>query len=341
MILLENRIALMTQLGTYFMQSSAELEEIIDSAHRANGWFTPEFCRLALHNIATSFLDEKALRNWIVQYPALLEEQAEPKMVGIVMAGNIPLVGFHDFLCGFISGHNLKLKLSSKDTVLWNHIIAKLTEWEPAVADTVTVSEMLKGCDAYIATGSDNSSRYFEYYFQKYPHIIRKNRTSVAILDGTESAEELTQLSDDINLFFGLGCRNVTQVYVPKDYPFEPLLESFNTYMAHGDHNKFRNNYDFQLALYLLNRQHYMSNGHILMVENPAPFAPISVVHYTQYEHKQELIDRLQQDDHIQCITVKGGADGAVKCYAFGANQKPSLTDYADGVDTMDFLQNL
>lgn len=339
MILLENRIALMTQLGTYFSQPSEELEEVIDRAHRANGWFTPEFCRLAIHNIATSFLGEKALRDWLAQYPALKQERSEPKMVGIVMAGNIPLVGFHDFLCGFLSGHYLKLKLSSKDTVLWNHIIAKLTEWEPAFATQVTVSEMLKGCDAYIATGSDNSSRYFEYYFQKYPHIIRKNRTSVAVLDGTETAEELNSLSDDINLFYGLGCRNVTQVYVPQGYAFEPLLESFNSYKTHIDHNKFKNNYDYQLALYLLNKQYYMSNGHILMVENAAPFAPISVVHFAHYDHKQEVIDRLQQDDQIQCVTVKEG--GAGKCYAFGANQNPSLTDYADGVDTMDFLQNL
>jgi len=340
MILLENRIALMAQLGTYFMQPSEELEDAIDRAHRANGWFTHEFTRLAIHNIATSFLEEKALRNWLAQYPALLQERSEPKLVGIVMAGNIPLVGFHDFLCGFISGHKLKLKLSSKDTMLWNHVLAKLTEWEPAFAEQVSVGEMLKGCDAYIATGSDNSSRYFEFYFQKYPHIIRKNRTSVAVLDGTETAAELSSLSDDINLFYGLGCRNVTQVYVPEGYNFEPLLESFNTYKAHVDHNKFKNNYDYQLAIYLLNKQYYMSNGHLLMVENPAPFAPISVVHYAYYTHRQELIDRLQQDDQIQCITLKEGS-GAGKCYAFGANQNPSLNDYADGIDTMDFLQNL
>lgn len=341
MILLENRIALMVRLGTYFTQITEELEDIIDRAHRANAWFTPEFCHLSLRNISSAFLDETALKSWLQQYPGLLQERSEPKILGIVMAGNIPLVGFHDFLCGFLSGHILRLKLSSKDTVLWNHVIAKLTEWDAEVAELVTVSEMLKNCDAYIATGSDNSSRYFEYYFQKYPHIIRKNRTSVAVLDGTESAEELGQLSDDVNVYYGLGCRNVSQLYVPATYNFEPLLESFNRYVAHADHNKFKNNYDYQLALKLLNKQYYMTNGHMLLVANDAPFAPISVLHYAHYEDKQTLIDTLQQDDHIQCITSKQNGNGPGKCYPFGANQCPSLTDYADGVDTMEFLQNL
>ncbi|RQO31353.1 acyl-CoA reductase [Taibaiella sp. KBW10] len=341
MILLENRIALLAQLGYYFEQKSEELEDVIDLAHRANGWFIPEFTRLAMDNIANYFLKKEALENWIQQYPKLLQQRSEPKTVGIVMAGNIPLVGFHDFLCGFISGHTLRIKLSSKDTVLWNHIFAKLAEWNPEFAAEVSVSEMLKHCDAYIATGSNNSARYFEYYFQKYPHIIRKNRTSVAILDGSEDKDSLKKLSDDVNLFFGLGCRNVTKVYVPKDYNFEALLRSFDRFAAHGDHNKFRNNYDYQLALYLLNRQLYMSNGHVLMVENESPYAPISVVHYSFYEDKAALIEALQQNDSIQCITTGTVAVDSGKLMPFGANQSPSLTDYADGVDTLAFLQDL
>lgn len=342
MILLENRIALLAQLGYYFEQKPEELEEVIDLAQRANGWFTPEFSRLALHNIASRFLKKELLEAWIAQYPALSEDRVEPKIVGIVMAGNIPLVGFHDFLCGFISGHTLRIKLSSKDTVLWNHIFAKLAEWNPEFATQVSVSEMLKNCDAYIATGSNNSSRYFEYYFQKYPHIIRKNRTSVAVLDGTETSDELNHLSDDVNLFFGLGCRNVTKVFVPEDYNFEALLRSFDRFAAHGDHNKFKNNYDYQLALYLLNKQQYMSNGHILMVENESAYAPISVVHYGFYQDEKALLDTLAEDDSIQCITTKPGvALGSAKLMPFGANQSPALSDYADGVDTLAFLQAL
>lgn len=341
MIDLQSRILLMTKLGQYLSSNEENLIESIDSAFRANGWFTPEFVQLSLDNIAQYFLKEEALNNWIAQYPKIASDQVSPKTVGIVMAGNIPLVGFHDFLCGFISGHRLKIKLSSKDTVLWQHIFARLQEWNDQFCQQVETAEMLKGCDAYIATGSNNSARYFEFYFQKYPHIIRKNRSSVAIVDGTESAEALEHLSDDVSQYFGLGCRNVTQIYVPKEYNFEPLLAAFNKYISHIDHNKFKNNYDYQLALYLLNKQYYMSNGHILLVESDSVYAPISVVHYQYYDNKEELISRLAQKEEVQCISVAGAGQADSRLVNFGGNQKPGLTDYADGVDTMDFLANL
>ncbi|RZJ80882.1 MAG: acyl-CoA reductase [Chryseobacterium sp.] len=338
---LQSRILLMAKLGQYLSSNDENLIETIDNAHRANGWFIPEFVQLSIRNIAHFFLNEQALNSWVAQYPAISSDQVSPKVVGIVMAGNIPLVGFHDFLCGFISGHHLKIKLSSKDTVLWEHIFSKLQEWDQRFDQQVATSEMLKGCDAYIATGSNNSARYFEFYFQKYPHIIRRNRSSVAVLDGTESAEDLEHLSDDVSQYFGLGCRNVSQIFVPKEYSFEALLAAFNKYISHIDHNKFKNNYDYQLALYLLNRQYYMSNGHILLIESDSVYAPISVVHYQYYDNKEILISELSKKDEVQCISVAGAHGADSRIVNFGANQKPGLTDYADGVDTMDFLANL
>lgn len=341
MISLERRIELMTKLGQYLSSENEILNEVIDAAHRSNAWFTPEFVKLSLANISRYLLDEAALRSWLRHYPKIASDDVAPKLLGIVMAGNIPLVGFHDLLCGFIAGHSLKLKLSSKDTVLWMHILSKLQEWDAASAQKVSTAELLKGCDAYIATGSNNSSRYFEYYFQKYPHIIRRNRSSVAILDGKETAHELELLADDINLYFGLGCRNVTQIFVPHGYDFEPLLAAFNKYIRHIDHNKFKNNYDHQLALFLLNKQYYMTNGHILLVEAESVYAPISVVHYQYYEDREKLMNELLADDAVQCVSMAKVENEHPRIGAFGMNQMPALTDYADGVDTMSFLQNL
>jgi hypothetical protein len=341
MIGIAKRIELMTKLGKYLSTDSEDLKEAIALAHRNNAWFTPEFVSLSLNNICKYLLEENDLIAWVAHYPKIAQDQVKPITVGIVMAGNIPLVGFHDFLCGFISGHKLNLKLSSKDTVLWQHILAKLLELEPAVSEHVEVAEMLKDCDAYIATGSNNSSRYFEYYFQKYPNIIRKNRSSVALLDGKETEAELAHLSDDICQYFGFGCRNVTQIFVPNDYKFEPLLSALNKYISHIDHNKFKNNYDYQLALFLLNKQYYMSNGHILLVASDSIYAPISVVNYQTYEDQKSLLDALHEDERVQCISLREPELISNKIVRFGQNQRPSLMDYADGVDTMAFLQDL
>lgn len=338
---LEKRLSLMVRLGEYFKKMDEELIEIVVLAHRNNAWFTPEFVNFSLASIAEFYLDETKLRTWIAHYPKLAQVIEKPKLLGIVMAGNIPLVGFHDFLCGFIAGEKLLLKLSAKDTTLWQHIFKVLSSWEPSFSEIVQESVMLKGCDAYIATGSNNSARYFEYYFEKYPHIIRKNRSSVAILDGKETEEELDLLSEDINLYFGLGCRNVTQIYVPKDYNFEALLNAMNRYKEHIDHNKFKNNYDFQLAIYLLNNQYYMSNGHLLFVEDKAIYAPISVVNYQYYENVKSLLSELNNDDRVQCISSHLVENSIPKLVSLGCNQRPSLMDYADGVDTMKFLLEL
>jgi hypothetical protein len=228
-MILQYRIDLLIELGKYMLSDSEEWIAIKETASRQNAWFAPEFIELSTNNIAKEFLQKEKLLAWAESY-AIPEENIKPYNVGVVMAGNIPLVGFHDFLCVFISGHSIIIKTSSKDDVLIKHLVQKLYEWETAVKHLVSFAENLKGCDAYIATGSNNSSRYFDYYFGRYPNIIRRNRTSVAILDGTETAEELLLLADDIQLYFGLGCRNVTKLYVPQAYDFVPLLDALNVH---------------------------------------------------------------------------------------------------------------
>ncbi|XZF15450.1 acyl-CoA reductase [Chitinophagaceae bacterium MMS25-I14] len=330
MISLATRIDLLEKLGNYMLSDDEAWQDAKIRARLANPWFTDDFINISIQNIIAEFLQKDKLEAWLRQYT--LPQQA--KKVGIVMAGNIPLVGFHDFLCGFISGHNLLLKLSSKDEVLLKHIIGKLTEWNPEVADQVQVSELLKNCDAYIATGSNNSARYFEQYFQQYRHIIRRNRTSVAILDGTETEAELDALADDVFTYYGLGCRNITQLCVPEGYNFDTVM---NVFKKHEDmilHHKYKNNYDYHLALYLLNRVPYITNESLLLVENKLPFSAVSVLHYQFYKDKTELAAELQAGNDVQCIVGHGFTP-------FGEAQRPGLMDYADGVDTMAFLCSL
>lgn len=328
---LQERIKLLVKLGEY-LQSDADTWALArENAERQNGWFTQLFISTAVNNITQHYLNAAALEVFAAAYQ-VPDMQSDPKTIGLVMAGNIPLVGFHDWLCIFLSGHNVRIKPSSKDIILMTHIIEKMAEWNPALKTQSSFSEMLKGCDAYIATGSNNAARYFDYYFSKYPHIIRRNRTSVAILTGHESAEELNSLADDANLFYGLGCRNVTKLFVPHGYDFVPLLETFKKYLDFADHNKYKNNYDYQLAILLLNNKYYMTNGAILLVENEAAFSAISQLHYQYYTgNTDEISASLQNNPDIQCVIGKG-------FIPFGRAQQPGLADFADGVDTMKFL---
>ncbi len=330
---LAQRIQLMSQLGKYLSSNSQELANVKDRAVRQNAWFTNEFVEVAINNIQTEFLQPALLQQWLENYQVPMV-QTQPKKVGIVMAGNIPLVGFHDFLCVFMSGHMAIIKPSSKDEVLIKHLVAKLTEWNASVPDYVQFADTLKGCDAYIATGSNNSSRYFDYYFEKYPHIIRRNRTSVAIIDGTETDEQLKKLASDIQLYFGLGCRNVTKIYVPEQYHFVPLLNALKQYDYYFEYHKYKNNYDYQLALLMMARKFYMTEGSIVLAEDTNLFSPVSQLNYEYYTQKSDLLETLQANESIQCIVGNGFID-------FGCAQTPSLTNYADGVDTMQFLVSL
>ena len=328
---LQNRIELLSRLKQYLLSDNEEWQRVKQDATNHNGWFTPEFINLSIKNITEQFLDEDALQKWILHYQ--LDDNISPKNVGIVMAGNIPLVGFHDFLCVFVTGHIQTIKLSSKDEILLKHLVHKMVEMEPAVEPLVSFAPMLKGCDGYIATGSNNSARYFEYYFAKYPSIIRKNRTSVGIITGKEDQESLEKLSDDIHSYFGLGCRNVTAILVPRGYDFVPLLDSFHRYHYFSDHHKYKNNYDYNLSIQIMNNRYYMTNGSTLLVENESFFSPISQLNYRFYDNLDDVLPGLKVSPELQCIA---GID-----LAFGEAQRPGLMDYADGIDTVQYLLTL
>ncbi|MEO6818429.1 MAG: acyl-CoA reductase [Ginsengibacter sp.] len=330
---LEERVEIMIKLGNYLSENeNNRLDEIKVHAFEKNKWFTEEMINLALKNIASQYLSAGNLNNWVHHYH--IDDNIVAKKVGIVMAGNIPLVGFHDFLCTFISGHNSLIKLSDKDDILMKHIIEILSEWKPDIKEHIQILTMLKDCEAYIATGSNNSSRYFEYYFGKYPSIIRKNKTSIAILTGKESEETLSLLADDVYAYFGLGCRNVTKIFIPEGYDFVPLLTIFKKYNYFSDHTKFRNNYDYNLSLLIMNNKFYMTNDTIILVESDNIFSPVSELHYSYYKDKEVLQSGLNTLDSIQCIVGEGYVP-------FGQSQIPSLFDYADGIDTMQFLLSI
>lgn len=319
----------MADIGHYISTENAPLKQAKEQAWLHNNWFTPEFVDLALKNITESFLQKEKLEQWTAHYH--LDDNINPKKAGIVMAGNIPLVGFHDFLCCFIAGHKQLIKLSSKDGVLLKHLVEKMAAINPEVKSMIDFAAQLKNCDAYIATGSNNSARYFEYYFSKYPAIIRKNRTSVAVLDGNETTADLENLADDVHQYFGLGCRNVTKIYVPAGYDFVPLLEALKKYHYFFEHHKYRNNYDYQLAIYIMNNQFYMTNGSIVLVENENLFSPIGSLYYEFYTQPAELKKTLADNNDVQAVFGKN-------FIPLGKSQQPGLMDYADGIDTMAFL---
>ncbi len=330
---LQYRIRILLDLGKYMRSGDESWKETKEKAFHENSWFTPEFIDLAIANITTYYLKKESLEKW-VEDEHIPEFNLNPRKVGIVMAGNIPLVGFHDMISVFISGHHAIIKPSSKDSALIRHLATVMQSWDKEIAELISFSDMPKGCDAYIATGSNNSSRYFEYYFEKYPHIIRRNRTSVAVLSGTETKEELSRLSDDVYQYFGLGCRNVTKIYVPEQYDFLPLLDAFKKYDHLSGHHKYKNNYDYNLALQILNKKFYMTNGSVLLSEDSSVFSPISQLNYEFYSEKDRVITTLENNSDIQCIISS-------EKIPFGSAQCPLINDYADGVNTLSFLKNL
>ena len=329
---LQNRIDLMVLLGEYLKKNTPEWQAVKSEATAKNPWFTEKFINQATDAVVTQFLNRALLEQWTAHYH--LDNLIADKNVGIVMAGNIPMVGFHDFLCVFISGHRQTIKLSSKDDALLAHLINELYKWNDEVKNYITFAEQLKGCDAYIATGGNQSAPYFEQYFSKYPNIIRKNRTSVAILTGNETYDELLELSRDIHLYFGLGCRNVTKIFISKNYDFIPLLKSFEAFKDFRDHHKYSNNYDYQLSILLLNNVKYMTNESTLLIEDKRIFSAISILHYEYYENRDTLEAELKKDEQIQCIISKADIP-------FGKAQQPDLFSYADGKDTIQFLLTL
>lgn len=316
----------------------AELGNFL-AVSQSNEWFTENNILFALRSIAEN-LTESKINNWLEKYPQLAGNK-KIKRVGVVTAGNIPLVGFHDLLCVLLSGNELVIKASSKDNKLMKLIVDLLIELNIDFNKLIHFeTERLKNFDAIIATGSDNTAKYFEYYFGKYPNIIRKNRNSIAILNGNETDEELELLADDMLMYFGLGCRNVSKLFLPKGFDYQRIFKSVQAYHHLTDHNKYANNFLYNKSIYLMNNVVFWENGFIMMKEDSGLASPISVIFFEYYSSINDIKQRIELDkDRIQCIVAKDGLiDDSVN---YGEAQKPYLWDYADNVDTMKFLLSL
>lgn len=332
---LEQRIHAFSALGTRISNlNKTEREQIYQHASLTNGWFTSASVQSALDGIAL-FLNKETLQTWTSRYPTLSSE----KLVGIAMAGNIPMVGFHDLLCVLISGHKALVKLSSQDALI-EVMIKWLIEIETRFAEKIFIEERLNAAEAMIATGSDNTSRYFEYYFRTRPHIIRKNRSSCAVIMGEEPSEVLTELGKDVFTYFGLGCRNVAKIFVPEEYDFTKLLDSWTPYKEIIHHHKYANNYDYQKSILLVNQTPFFDSGFVLLTESANLVSPISVLFFERYLDQTDLQQKIQShSEKLQCVvSANAWYPGSVP---FGKAQQPEVWDYADNMDTMKFLASL
>lgn len=344
---LKNRLTAFEKLGellkeftnSYYDDDSSGFQKMLGSACIANQWFTKENQLLALKAIAT-MLEKENLAAWTSRYENLRHENATTKTVGFILAGNIPAVGFHDLLCALIAGHSVKAKCSTDDKILLPWIFNLLMEVDESFQQKIMFVDKLTGIDAVIATGSDNSARYFDYYFGKYPHIIRKNRNAVAVLTGNETGEELQRLGKDIFSYFGLGCRNVSKMYVPRTYSFDFFFECMQSFAGVMQHNKYMNNHDYHSAIFLMNNIKFLTNNFLIIKEDAPIATPVSVLNFEYYDNIQVLQKELAtQKEKIQCVVANTG--NIKNAVAFGETQQPQLWDYADGVDTLAFLLNI
>ena len=338
----QQRISAFVRLGEELAQVASSVENpvwdvAIRQASYHNPWFTEENIRLALRGLSRMMVQDK-LEQWLSAYPSL-EDVPSPKNVGIIMAGNIPLVGFHDLMTVLITGNRAIIKSSSQDELLPRKVVESLTTIEPAFADAVEFADgRLQGFTHVIATGSSNSSRYFDHYFKKYPSIIRRNRNSVAVITGKESDDDLRALGKDIFRFFGLGCRNVSKLYVHKDVSLPSILDRFEGWQHIANHNKYHNNYDYHKAIFLVEKVPHLDTGFLLLTENAALACPVSVLHYQTFDDLSAVKKELSQKaEEIQCI-VASAATGIAASVSFGRSQEPEAWEYADGADTVQFL---
>ncbi|MDY3537041.1 acyl-CoA reductase [Riemerella anatipestifer] len=331
----------LAQLGLFINQFLEKTEEVyseeealfsakLSRAEIENPWFTQDSLRFALKQWA-DLLTEENLNDWVNSYP----ETKGGKKVGLILAGNIPLVGFHDVITVMLSGHTPVIKMSSKDKQILPFLLEKWASLSEGIEYQLV--EKLENYDAVIATGSNNTARYLEYYFKNKPNIIRKNRTSVAVLSGKETDEELQLLAEDIFRYFGLGCRNVTRLFIPQDFKLERLFENFVGFQDIINHNKYANNYDYNRAVYLLNQENFWDNNFVMLKEDTQLFSPLSVINFSRYDNIAEVEAFLNENhENIQCIVshlrLNRGEVG------FGEAQTPSLNTYADDIDTMAFL---
>lgn len=332
----EKLITALRKLSEFMADSAPELEQVMFAAKHQNAWFTTEEVKKAIHSLS-EMLSHADLIKWFDD----IEINHSPKKVGLILAGNIPLVGFHDVLCVLATGNIALIKMSSSDERLLPFLLNQLVSYEPALKPNIQYTDRLAAFDAIIATGSNNSSRYFDYYFGKVPHIIRKNRNSVTILTGNESTAELEALGKDIFDFFGLGCRNVSKIYVPQCYDFHQFFQAIEKFQPIIHHFKYNNNYDYNKSIYLVNGVPHLDNGFLLVKEDETFASPLAVLFYEKYDQLDEVTAKLQAaDQQIQCIVGPAFSKDRGKI-SFGDSQQPRLWDYADHVNTIDFLQGL
>ena len=349
---LKDRIHAFAQLGVVLNTMSnkgvrkqgstlGKLDQLVCDAFFHNGWFTEEYVRLAIENIG-KMLCSSSMEGWLKPYEEEIKKaKKNPKHIGVIMAGNIPLAGFHDMLCVLVADHKFIGKLSSKDDKLLPAIADLLIEIEGGFSDKIEFThDKLENADAIIATGSNNTSRYMEYYFGKYPHIIRKNRNSVAVLNGKETKEDLELLGHDIFTYFGLGCRNISKLYLPKGYELNRFFEGMVGFTKIMENNKYANNFDYHRSIYLMGQVPILENNLVILKEDPNIASPVATLHYEFYTDKGELINQLKQElDQIQCVV--SNENDIPGCIPFGTAQEPVVNDYADGIDTVQFLNSL
>lgn len=332
----EPLISAFKQLGKYLSQPDDAFKSVIYSASNANAWFTEEEVNKSVNALA-EMLNEADLEQWFAD----IQITTTPKKVGLILAGNIPLVGFHDVMCVLATGNITLIKLSSSDNKLLPFLLNKLIEFLPDLTNHVLYVEQLKDFDAVIATGSNNTSRYFDYYFAKVPNIIRKNRNSVAILTGEESEAEIAALGHDILDYFGMGCRSISKIFIPKNYEIKNFFEPLEQFKDIINHFKYNNNYDYNKSIYLVNQQNHYDNGFLLLKEDEGLSSPLAVLYYETYDNLAEVEEKLkQQETQIQCVVGKI-ANEDLQTLQFGQSQHPKLWDYADNVDTIEFLTRL
>lgn len=334
----QQRIEAFAKLGTYLLSDDAKLREALNTSTYHNPWFTLPNVEKAVSALAHN-LSQQKLGNWLTPYSF----DGEPnKTVGLVLAGNIPLVGFHDILCVLCAGYRAQIKLSASDTHLTTHILRQLQDIEPNFGKQIQLTERLTEFDAVIATGSDNSARYFEYYFGQKPRIIRKNRNSAAVLTGREQAADFQKLGHDIFDYFGLGCRNVSKLFLPKGYNIAEFFEGIASYSAVMDHHKYQNNYDYNKSIYLINGDQHYDNGFLLVKRDARTASPLAVLYEEEYATTADLSARLSElAPQLQCIVANEDLPVPTPVFRFGQSQQPELDDYADGINTLEFLANL
>ena len=332
----QKQIRAFSKLGDEIQRMILNEDKIIDTAYNENGWFVPLFVKNALQGL-TYMLKEEKLFKWLSHYP---EPQNGTKNIGIIMAGNIPLVGFHDLLTVICSKNRAIIKLSHKDNVLIPYIAELLEKIDPSLKHQIVFEKSLNHVDAVIATGSDNTSRFFAYTFRNIPRLIRKNRSSCCVLDGNESSSELEELSKDIFSYFGMGCRNVSKIYVPEGFDTRSLFPHFTNYSWIKNHSKYYHNYSFQSARLSLEKREFVDGQFFILLRDQNLISPLACLHYEKYENQLELETIIADDRHkIQCIVSRGGS--FPNSLYYGMAQFPEPWDYADNVDIIDFLSGI